>query len=233
MFPGFDSIRSTKKQNVTASTDVRNSRRNSDILTTMVKALNRNCGSFQKKNVTEKGKKSFQAANQKKEETPSSMESLAFKLQKQQRRLKSTTLKTRPTLLISKEELRRVVKNFPTTSDMLSTFIGENKAAVYGEEILKIIEHHPRDQAAFLDCVLEMEAFVRGGDTGVYILDGVYRQILGHFKMMGEINEIFDILDLCTHQLTGKLKRKYHRASDEEGESTFQWASKRTNSLSQ
>lgn len=160
------------------------------------------------------------------------MESLFFKLRKQQRRLKTTTLKTRPTLLMSKEEMMRVVKNFPADSNALKTYIGADKAAAYGEEIVQIIKDHPRDQAAFLDCVLELEAFVRGGDSGIYILDGVYRQILSHFKMMDEINEIFEILDLCTHQFTGKVKRKFHRISDDD-EATFQWASKVISTSSQ
>ena len=48
-----------------------------------------------------------------------------------------------------------------------------------------------------------------------------------NFNMMTEINEIFDILDLCTHKLTGKLKRKYHKiADDDDEEMTFQWARK-------
>ena len=78
-------------------------------------------------------------------------------------------------------------------------------------------------------CVLEMQAFVRGGDTGIHALNSVYTRILAHFKMMTEINEIFDILDLSTHQLTGKLKRKYHKIVDnDEEEMTFQWAKKKS-----
>jgi hypothetical protein len=153
------------------------------------------------------------------------MESLAYKLHKQQKRIKYTTLKTRPTLLLSKSEINQIVKHFPKELSTLTSLIGAEKATVYGNDVLKVICAHPRDQEAFLDCVLEMDAFVRGGDPGIYTLGLVYRQIMGHFKVFAEINEIFDILDLSTHQLSGKLQRKYHRVSDEDTEATFQWAS--------
>jgi len=157
------------------------------------------------------------------------MESLTYKLHKHQKRLKHTSLKTRPTLLLEKPEIQKIAMRLPMDKPSLSALIGADKTAAYGDEIISITSKHPRDQEEFLECVLEMQAFVRGGDTGIHVLNSVYTRILAHFKMMTEINEIFDILDLCTHQLTGKLKRKYHKIVDnDEEEMTFQWAKKKS-----
>ena len=155
------------------------------------------------------------------------MESLTFKLKKQQKHIKQTSLKSKPTLLLDTKEIQQIAMHLPKDTAALSTLIGADKTSAYGNEIISITTKHPRDQTALLECVLEMQAFVRGGDTGIHVLNPVYTRILAHYNMMTEINEIFDILDLCTHKLTGKLKRKYHKiADDDDEEMTFQWARK-------
>ena len=146
------------------------------------------------------------------------MESLTYKLNKQQKHLKRTSLKFKPTLLLNKKEMQRVVMNLPKDTSALTSLIGPGKTAAYGDDILAITRVHHRDQDAFMECVLEMQAFVRGGESGMHVLDSVYRRILGHYKMIKEINEIFDVLDICTHQLTGRIKRKYYKMSDEDND---------------
>ena len=144
------------------------------------------------------------------------MESLIYKLQNQQKAKKKAELRSKPSLLCTKEDIAQIVKHFPKDMALLTTLIGPGKAECHGVEILKIIKDHPRDQDEFMDCVREMEAFTRGGECGMYLLDRLYRQIMGHFKMMPEINEIFEILQLYTHITTGKLKRKFFKSIEDE-----------------
>ena len=160
------------------------------------------------------------------------MESLSSKLNNQQKSAKKALLKTKPMLLCTKEEITQIIKHFPKDTESLAKLIGPDKTESYGDEILQIVINHPRDQDAFLNCLYEMEAFTRGGDSCMYLLDRLYRQIMGHFKMMPEINEIFNILQLYTHNTTGKLKRKFFKSiEDEDSGNSYQWsASKRSRS---
>lgn len=159
------------------------------------------------------------------------MESLTFKLNSQQKLLKRTPINL--SLLLSKSEIKQIAMHLPKDSSSLSSLIGPDKTTSYGDKILAITSTHPRDQDAFMECVLEMQAFVRGGDTGLHVLEPVYRRILAHYKMMAEINEIFDILSLCTHHLTGKIKRKYQKCAEEDADATYQWTPSKKNRLSQ
>jgi hypothetical protein len=88
----------------------------------------------------------------------------------------------------------------------------------YGERILEITAAHERDQADFEECVLEIKAFSRGGLPGMERLDAVYTQILKHFNMEGESEEIFDACSLYFDADRNRLKRKRTASAVEEDE---------------
>ena len=81
-----------------------------------------------------------------------------------------------------------------------------------GDEILKVNAVHTRDQDAFEDCVKEIGAFVRGGLPGMDRLNKVYTQIIKHFHMETDVEEILDACHLYMYQ--NRLRRKRDTSDD-------------------
>lgn len=151
--------------------------------------------------------------------------SLHYKLndfQKQQKRKK-----TDANLLLTPEETTQLIRYLPQDEDTLSKYLSADKIKCYGTDLLKVLESHPRNQSAFTNALLEMQAFANGGDIGMYLLNKVYRRILEEFKMMGEINELFHVLNFYTHHTTGELRRKNYTKHTDDYEETADRSSKR------
>ena len=145
--------------------------------------------------------------------------SLICKLQDFQKSLKRKKLGA--PLLITPEETNDLIRYLPKDEPALSKYLQHDKVKAYGDELLTVLTGHTRNQAAFTNALLEMQAFARGGDIGMYLLNKVYRRILEEFKMVSEINEIFKLLNFYTHFATGELKRKAFKSADEEDTDHF------------
>ena len=142
--------------------------------------------------------------------------SLHYKLndfQKQQKRKKVSA-----DLLLNTNETNNLIRYLPKDETSLSEYLSPPKIKAYGTDLLKVLTSHQRNQDAFTNALLEMQAFANGGDVGMYLLNKVYRRILEEFKMIGEINELFYLLNFYTHHTTGELKRKTFKLADESDE---------------
>ena len=142
--------------------------------------------------------------------------SLICKIKDQQKSHKRKNPRAKPELLLTGEDMTKLIRHFPQTSESLATYLSKDKMQAFGSELLKILNEHKRDQKAFTNALLEMQAFSHGGRVGMLLLNKVYRRILEEFKMVSEINEIFKLLNFYTHFATGELKRKAFKSADEE-----------------
>jgi hypothetical protein len=140
--------------------------------------------------------------------------SLSLKLRDLRRALRSKAAKTAP--LFDEDHLKQIAHHMPKTKEELGRLIPLWCLGAYGDRILEVTANHPRDQAAYEDCILEIGAFVRGGMPGMEVLNRVYPQILKHFEMEDEAEEVFEACKIYLNQTQNCLKRK--RVVDEDTE---------------
>ena len=141
--------------------------------------------------------------------------SLSSKLRDFRRTLRS---KFKANLIIDTDHLKSIAKHMPKTSaELCNLGVPVEVVDAYGDKILEITAQHSRDQEAFNDCVQEIKAFTRGGDPGMECLKRVYTQIIKHFGMENETEEVFEACDIYIDTYTGKnsLKRKRGSAGSE------------------
>ncbi len=111
-------------------------------------------------------------------------------------------------MLFDHDHLKLIARQMPQSSAELGKCIPAGLVGAYGDKILEITTTHERNQTMFDDCVLEIGAFCRGGMPGMARLDKVYTQILKHFKMEHETEEIFEACNLYFDIDRNRLKRK-------------------------
>ena len=143
------------------------------------------------------------------------MTSLSSKLCELRKTLKKK--KVNPTF--EDEQLIAVARHMPRDEDALSRFLSLEQVAAYGDDVLSVTQAHAsRDQAKFEDCILEMDAFVRGGIPGMACLDPVYHRILQHFGVAIDMEEVLEALKLYVHTGQNKttIKRKWVKDDEEE-----------------
>ena len=131
--------------------------------------------------------------------------SLSSKLRVLRRTLRS---KFKPTMVFDLDHLKLIARHMPKTSAELSTHIPSHMVTAYGDKILEVTIAHGRDQSRFEECVLEIRAFARGGLPGMDRLDKIYTQVLKHFEMEDETEEIFDACNLFYDINRNRLSRK-------------------------
>ncbi len=116
--------------------------------------------------------------------------------------------KFKPTMIFNFDEMKLISRHSPLTSADLSKLIPPSFVDAYGDRILEITASHGRDQALFEDCIMEIDAFTRGGLPGLDRLDKVYTNIIKHFKMEDEVEEIFEACGLFFDTDRNRLRRK-------------------------
>ena len=123
-------------------------------------------------------------------------QSLSSKLRDLRRSMKS---KVASYMLLDFESIKLIARQMPQTKEELNGLIPESMVSLYGDKILEVTTAHGRDMEQFDDCVREINAFIRGGLPGMYVLKRVYPQILKHFGMQDEMEEVLDACKLYVH----------------------------------
>jgi hypothetical protein len=144
--------------------------------------------------------------------------SLSSKLRDLRRSLKS---KVKPFMLFDFDHLKLLARHMPRTGDEMCKLIPESFVAAYGDKILFVTINHERDQSQFEECVQEINAFLRGGLPGMAVLERVYTQILKHFEMETDMEEVMDACKIYVHAEQNRLKRKRPLLSDEERDEIY------------
>ena len=143
-------------------------------------------------------------------------QSLSSKLRALRRTLKS---KLKTVLIIDVDHIKLIARHMPRTTAELVVLIPSSFVSAYGDKILELTLDHGRDQDAFDECVIEIGSFVRGGLPGMDRLNKVYTQILKHYSMEDESEEILDACYLYVHPHQKRLV--YKRESSDEPSDTF------------
>ena len=123
-------------------------------------------------------------------------QSLSSKLRDLRRSMKS---KVASYMLFDFESIKLIARQMPQTKEELNGLIPESMVSLYGDKILEVTMAHGRDTEKFDDCVSEINAFIRGGLPGMCVLERVYPQILKHFGMQDEMEEVLDACKIYIH----------------------------------
>jgi hypothetical protein len=143
------------------------------------------------------------------------MTSLSSKL----RELRKILKKNKSNPVFDNEQLIAVARHMPRDDASLARYLSQQQVEAYGDDVLQVTQAHTRrDQAKFEDCILEMGAFVRGGIPGMARLDSVYPNIIRHFGVMSELEEVLEALKLYVHTGEDKTTIKRKSVKDEEEE---------------
>jgi hypothetical protein len=140
------------------------------------------------------------------------MQSLSSKLKILRRSLKS---KFKPLQLMDFEHIKLIARHMPRTEEALRKLIPESFVAAYGNAILETTMAHERDQDKFEDCVTEIDAFLRGGLPGMAVLERVYKNIIKHFGMEDDTEDVLDACKLYVHTGQQCLRRKFVAVAEE------------------
>lgn len=116
-------------------------------------------------------------------------------------------------VLFDLEQLKLIARHMPRTDEALRALIPSHLVDAYGKQILSVTTDHARDPVDFEECVKEIGAFARGGLPGMDCLNRVYTQILKHFKLEDDAEDVLEACKLYMNQET-RLKRK--RTDDED-----------------
>jgi hypothetical protein len=138
--------------------------------------------------------------------------SLSSKLRDFRRTLKK---KNKDAQAFDDDQLRAIARHMPRDAESIAKFLSNEQVDSFGEGVLEVTQAYTRrDQDMFEECILEMGAFVRGGLPGMECLDRVYTQILKHYRVADNMEEVFEALELFVNQKTGKLMLKYVKDED-------------------
>ena len=118
-------------------------------------------------------------------------------------------------LIFDSDHLKLISRHMPRTSAELNKYIPIEIVGAYGDKIIELVVEHGRDQDRFEDCILEINAFVRGGLPGMDRLDKVFPQILKHFEMEDDMEEIMEACNLYIAPPQNRLKRKRSVVEDD------------------
>ncbi len=123
------------------------------------------------------------------------------------------------TLLLNDEQLISIARYMPRDAESLGKYLSPEQMDAFGEDLLAVTCGHTssRDQAKFEECLLEIDAFVRGGVPGMALLNRVYPNILKHYCVTDDMEVILETLKLYMNVKENKLKRKWVK-NDEENE---------------
>ena len=120
--------------------------------------------------------------------------------------------------LLSDEQLTSIARHMPRDADSLGKYLSPEQMDAFGEDLLAVTcGHTGRDQAKFEECLLEIDAFVRGGVPGMALLDRVYPTILKHYGVIDDAEEVLETLKLYMNAKENKLKRKWVKDEEEAG----------------
>lgn len=126
---------------------------------------------------------------------------------------------TGPITLLSDEQLTSIARHMPRDADSLGKYLSPEQMDAFGEDLLAVTcGHTSRDQAKFEECLLEIDAFVRGGVPGMALLYRVYPTILKHYGVIDDAEEVLETLKLYMNAKENKLKRKWVKDEEEAGE---------------
>jgi hypothetical protein len=130
-----------------------------------------------------------------------------------------TTTTSSSTLLLNDEQLISIARYMPRDAESLGKYLSPEQMDAFGEDLLAVTCGHTssRDQAKFEECLLEIDAFVRGGVPGMALLNRVYPNILKHYCVTDDMEVILETLKLYMNVKENKLKRKWVK-NDEENE---------------
>ena len=121
------------------------------------------------------------------------------------------------------DQMRLLARNMPRDTDSLKEYLNAEQIKSFGNELLEITQAHTtRDQAKFEECILEMGAFVRGGLPGMELLNRVYPQIIKHFGVTVDMEEVFEALKIYVNLNQNKIKRKWVKEEEDEDENPSQ-----------
>jgi hypothetical protein len=121
------------------------------------------------------------------------------------------------------DQMRLLARNMPRDTDSLKEYLNAEQIKSFGNELLEITQAHTtRDQAKFEECILEMGAFVRGGLPGMELLNRVYPQIIKHFGVTADMEEVFEALKIYVNLNQNKIKRKWVKEEEDEDENPSQ-----------
>jgi hypothetical protein len=110
----------------------------------------------------------------------------------------------RPThMRMDNDTMMNLSVRMPGDSVSLSEHITGAQMKAFGDQVLSLIQAHPRDSEKFKDCVAEMRAFATGGEYAMDVLGKVYGNILRHFDMEKEKEEIMAAVGV--YEKEGKL----------------------------
>ena len=115
------------------------------------------------------------------------------------------------------DQLRAVARHMPMDAESLGKFLSKEQMDAFGEGVLDVTQAYTRrDQDMFEECILEMGAFVRGGLPGMECLNRVYTQILKHYRVADNVEEVFEALELYVNHKTDKIMRKRVKIEEED-----------------
>ena len=118
-------------------------------------------------------------------------------------------------MLYDHDQLKLIARHMPMNDAALRALIPDKMVDAYGKQILGVTTEHTRDQECFEECVKEIGAFTRGGLPGMDRLRRVYTQILKHFKLEDDTD---DVLEACKLYMNpeNRLSLRRMRADDDE-----------------
>lgn len=158
------------------------------------------------------------------------MTSLSSKLREFRKGLRKGG-KSKAGVVYDDDQLRSIARHMPRDVDSLRQYLSPDQMNAYGDDVLNIMQtHSSRDQEKFEECILEIGAFVRGGLPGMECLNKVYLQILQHYDLKDDMEEVFEELKLYVNLKRNRIMCKW--AKDEE-EDEFEGSSQKRMRVSQ
>ena len=107
------------------------------------------------------------------------------------------------------DQLRAIARHMPRDAELLGKFLSQEQVDAFGEGVLDVTRAYTRrDQAVFEECILEVGTFVRGGLPGIETLNRVYTQIVKHYVVADNVEELFEALGLYINHKTDKIMHK-------------------------
>ena len=118
-------------------------------------------------------------------------------------------------MLFDVDQLKLIARHMPRTDEALRALIPDRLVDAYGKQILGVTTDHTRDPVCFEECIKEIGAFTRGGLPGMDRLNRTYTQILKHFKLEDDMD---DVLEACKLYMNpeNRLSLRRMRADDDE-----------------
>ena len=131
---------------------------------------------------------------------------------------KTIKKKTKSAQGFEDEQMSAIAKHMPRDTESLGKFLSKEQVRSFGEGILGITQAHTkRNQEMFEECIMEMGAFVRGGLPGMDRLNKVYPNILKHYRIGDDVDEVFEALGLFLNpRKDNKLTLKNTKKEEED-----------------